>query len=84
MPMEKRYKLNYDPPKVCTVAFRVENGLQLSVTDVDELSMDVFGDGSWDSPSSSSSSTSHFGDGDWTGGSSFSNNSSFGTGSWDN
>ncbi len=84
MPMEKRYKLNYDPPKVRAVAFRVENGLQLSRTDIDELSMDVFGDGSWDSPSSSSSSTSHFGDGDWTGGSSFSNNSSFGTGSWDN
>jgi len=81
--MEKKYKLNYDPPKVRAVAFQVENGLQLSRTDIDELSMDVFGDGSWDSPSSSSS-TSHFGDGDWTGGSSFSNNSSFGTGSWDN
>ena len=83
MPMDKKYKLNYDPPKVTIVVFRVENGMQQSLTIGSEILLSPFGNNSWDTPSSSSS-TIHFGDGDWTGGSSFSNNSSFGSGSWDN
>ena len=31
LPMEKKYKLNYDPPKVAMVSFVVEEGLQMSV-----------------------------------------------------
>ncbi|MBO7575857.1 MAG: hypothetical protein IJM74_08615 [Bacteroidales bacterium] len=80
--MYKKYKLNYDPPKVKSVTFRVENGMQQSFTIRSEMLLEPFGSDSWDNPSSASS-TSPFGDGDWTGGSSFSNNS-FGSGSWDN
>ncbi|MBO7576339.1 MAG: hypothetical protein J6T03_02605 [Bacteroidales bacterium] len=81
--MDKKYKLNYDPPKVKTVAFKVENGMQISPTIRTEFLLESFGSDSWDNPSSTSS-TNLFGDGDWTGGSSFSNNNSFGSGTWDN
>ena len=38
LPMEKKYKLNYDPPRVTMVSFVVEEGLQMSVrTDGFEL-----------------------------------------------
>ena len=80
--MAKKFKLNYDPPKVKSVTFRVENGMQQSFIIGSEILLDPFESNSWDSPSSSSS-TNPFGDGDWTGGSSFTNNS-FSSGSWDN
>ena len=83
MPMDKKFKLNYDPPRVVSIAFKVEDGLQASFEARTGGSLLPFGDASWDNPSTSSS-TSLFGNGDWTGGSSFSNNSSFGSGSWDN
>ena len=83
LPMDKKYKLSYDPPKVAVVAFKVENGLQTSrIVDMGSV-FTPFDDATWDNPSSSTA-TGLFGDGDWTGGSSFSSNSSFGSGSWDN
>ena len=78
--MKKKFKLCYDPPKIVSVSFNVENGMQ---TSLDTSILSPFGDDSWDSPSTSSA-TSHFGDGDWNSGSSFSNNNSFGSGTWDN
>lgn len=77
--MDKKFKLSYDPPKIVSVSFRVENGLQASLT-LNPLT--PLGDATWDAPSASSS-TSHFGNGDWTGSSSSSSNSTFGSGSWD-
>ena len=83
LPMDKKYKLSYDPPKVAVVAFKVENGLQTSrIVDMGSV-FTPFDDATWDNPSSSTA-TGLFGDGDWTGGSSFSSNSSFGSSSWDN
>ena len=83
LPMDKKFKLSYEPPKVTAVTFKVEVG-QVASTTLDMLPLSTFGDGgTWDGPSTSSS-TSHFGDGDWSSGSSFSNNSTFGSGSWDN
>ena len=83
LPMDKKYKLNYDPPKVTIVAFMVENGMQASRMVFLESEFNPFDDASWDE-TSSSTATGHFSDGNWTGGSSFSNNSSFGSGTWDN
>ena len=68
--MDKKHKFSYNPPKVTTVTFMVENGM-------------LGGNNSWDG-ATTSSSTSHFGNGEWTGGSSFSNNSSFGNDTWNN
>ena len=82
LPMDKKNRLYYKPPKVVAVAFKVEEGLLVSRPVGLESELSPFGDASWDEPSSPSS-TSHFGDGDWTGGSSFSTNSDFGSGSWD-
>jgi len=80
--MDKKFRLSYEPPKVTAVAFKVEVGQVLSTT-LATPPLSTFGDGgSWDDPSSSSS-TSHFGSGDWTGGSSSSSNTTFGSGSWD-
>ena len=81
--MNKKFKLNYDPPKVNSVSFMVENGMQQSLIIRTEMLLEPFGNNSWDNPSTSAS-TGHFGDGDWMGSSSFSNNSSFGSGTWDN
>ena len=40
--MEKKYKLNYDPPRVTMVSFVVEEGLQMSVrTDGFELPLSI-------------------------------------------
>jgi len=80
--MDKKYKLNYDPPKLIVVAFKVENGLQASLEARTGGLLHLFSDASWDAPSTSST-TGQFGDGDWTGGSSFSNNS-FDSDTWNN
>ena len=83
LPMDKKYRLSYEPPKVMVVAFKVEVGLQTShIVDIGSA-LTPFDDATWDNPSSSIA-TGLFCDGDWTGGSSFSSNSSFGSGSWDN
>ena len=82
--MDKKHKLSYNPPKVTSVLFKVEYGLQGShLIEVEMLQMEELGSASWDQPTSSTS-TNHFNNGDWTGGSSFSNNNSFGSGTWDN
>lgn len=82
LPMDKKHKLCYDPPRVAVVAFKVENGLYASFESRTAGTLLPFGDATWDAPSTSSQ-LSLFGDGDWTGGSSFSNNNSFGSSSWD-
>lgn len=81
--MDKKNKHNYDPPKVTSVVFRVEDGLQASLGVRAGGLLEDFRDASWDDPSTSST-TGLFGDGDWTGGSSFSNNNSFGSDTWNN
>ena len=81
--MDKKYKLSYDPPKVIGVTFKVEKGLQASLEARTGGLLNLFGDATWDAPSTSST-TGLFGDGDWTGGSSFSNNNSFGSDTWNN
>ncbi|MBQ9865189.1 MAG: hypothetical protein IJM33_07630 [Bacteroidales bacterium] len=79
--MDKKNKLSYEPPKVVAVTFKVEVGQAASQTlAVPPLS--TFGSGSWDDPSSSSS-TNVFGNRDWSDGSSSSSNSTFGSRSWD-
>ena len=80
--MDTKYKINYEPPKVTSVAFKVEVGQAASRVHFDQLIPNTFDDNSWDGPSSGTS-TNHFGNGDWTGGTSFSNNSTFGSGHWD-
>ncbi len=82
VPMDKIPKPLYTPPKVTSVAFRVEEGMQQSLTIRTEMMLDAFGNDTWDDPSRAASS-SHFGDASWSGGSSFSSNSSFGSGTWD-
>lgn len=81
--MDKKNRLRYEPPKVTSVAFRVENAMEsLTTTTIGMQTLSTFGDGgSWDSPSSPSS-TSNFGSGDWGSGSS-SGTTTFGSGSWD-
>lgn len=81
--MDKKNKHNYDPPKVISVVFIVEDGLQASLGIRAGGLLEDFGDSSWDNPSSFTE-TGLFGDGDWTGGSSFSNNNSFGSDTWNN
>lgn len=82
--MDKKHKFSYNPPKVTTVTFMVENGMLRSIIDPPSGALlDAFGNDSWDG-ATTSSSTSHFGNGEWTGGSSFSNNSSFGNDTWNN
>jgi len=76
--MEKKLKLSYDPPKVTSVTFKVENGMT-SVLDAHTLF--DFGEATWD-PASTTSSTNHFGDAGWSSGSSQGTNN-FGSGSWD-
>lgn len=84
LPMDKKNRLRYEPPKVTAVAFKVEDGLQASpVVPLSGVMLDAFGNDSWND-ATTSSSTSHFGNGEWTGGSSFSNNSSFGNDTWNN
>ena len=84
LPMDKKFKLSYDPPRVTAVAFRVENGMQGSPTiPLSGALLDAFGNDTWDG-SHTSSSTSQFDNGAWTGGSSFSSNSSFGNDTWNN
>ena len=79
LPMEKKYKLNYDPPRVTMVSFVVEEGLQMSArTDGFELSL--FDSDTWDGPTSNSESN-RFGDAGWNSGSS-QGTDVFGTGSW--
>lgn len=79
LPMEKKYKLNYDPPRVTMVPFVVEEGLQMSArTDGFELSL--FDSDTWDGPTSNSESN-RFGDAGWNSGSS-QGTDVFGTGSW--
>ena len=76
---EKKYKLNYDPPRVTMVSFVVEEGLQMSArTDGFELSL--FDSDTWDGPTSNSESN-RFGDAEWNSGSS-QGTDVFGTGSW--
>lgn len=81
--MDKKSKSSYKPPKVTSVAFRVENAMEsITTTALSMPPLSTFGDGgSWDDQSSSSS-TNLFGNGDWGSGSS-SSNTTFGSGSWD-
>lgn len=80
--MEKKLKLNHDPPKVTTVSFVVENGMQQSPMIEADLILSSYGSHSWDGPTSSTS-TNIYGDYGWDGGSSSSQNSDYGSGSWD-
>ena len=68
LPMEKKYKLNYDPPKVTMVSFVVEEGLQMSVR-TDGFELPLFDNATWDGPTSNSESN-RFGDAGWNNGSS--------------
>ena len=79
LPMEKKYKLNYDPPKVTMVSFVVEEGLLMSVR-TDGFELPLFDNATWDGPSSNSESN-RFGDAGWNSGSS-QGTDVFGTGSW--
>ena len=79
LPMEKKYKLNYDPPRVTMVSFVVEEGLQMSVR-TDGFELPLFDNATWDGPSSNSESN-RFGDAGWNSGSS-QGTDVFGTGSW--
>ena len=80
--MDKKNKLCYESPKVTAVAFKVEVGQADSITFAMQP-LSTFGNGgTWDDPSSSSS-TNNFGSRDWSDGSSSSTNSTFGSNSWD-
>ncbi len=79
LPMEKKYKLNYDPPKVTMVSFVVEEGLQMSVR-TSGFELPLFDSGTWDGPTSNTESN-RFGDARWNSGSS-QGTDVFGTGSW--
>ncbi len=77
--MEKKYKLNYDPPKVTMVSFVVEEGLQMSVR-TSGFELPLIDSDTWDGPTSSSDAN-RFGDAGWNNGSS-QGTDVFGTGSW--
>ena len=79
LPMEKKYKLNYDPPRVTMVSFVVEEGLQMSVR-TDGFELPLFDNATWDGPSSNSESN-RFGDAGWNSGSS-QGTDAFGSGAW--
>lgn len=79
LPMEKKYKLNYDPPKVTMVSFVVEEGLQMSVR-TSGFELPLFDSDTWDGPTSNTESN-RFGDAGWNSGSS-QGTDVFGTGSW--
>lgn len=77
--MQKKLKLNYDPPKVTTVSFVVEDGLQMSVR-TSAFDLQLFEDATWDGPTSDAGSN-RFGDAGWSSGSS-QGTDVFGSGSW--
>ena len=79
MPMEKKYKLNYDPPKVTMVSFVVEEGLQMSVR-TSGFELPLFDSDTWDGPTSNTEAN-RFGDAGWNNGSS-QGTDVFGTGAW--
>ena len=84
LPMDKKFKLSYEPPKVTAVAFKVENGLQGSLlVPLSGALLDGFGNDTWNG-TTTTSSTDRFGNDAWSGGSSFSSNSSFGSDTWNN
>ena len=77
--MKKKYKLNYDPPKVTMVSFVVEEGLQMSARTTG-FELPLFDDDTWDGPTSNANAN-HFGDAGWNNGSS-QGTDVFGTGAW--
>ena len=77
--MEKKYKLNYDPPKVTVVSFVVEEGLQMSVRTTG-FEPPLFDNDTWDDPTSNADAN-HFGDAGWNNGSS-QGTDAFGSGAW--
>ena len=79
LPMEKKYKLSYDPPKVTMVSFVVEEGLQMSVR-TSGFELLLFDSDTWDGPTSNANAN-RFGDAGWNSGSS-QGTDVFGTGSW--
>ena len=79
LPMEKKYKLNYDPPMVTVVSFVVEEGLQMSVR-TSGFELPLFDSDTWDG-STSNSEANRFGDAGWNSGSS-QGTDVFGTGAW--
>ena len=77
--MEKKYKLNYDPPRVTMVSFVVEEGLQMSVR-TSGFELPLLDSDTWDGPTSNANAN-HFGDAGWGNGTS-QGTDVFGTGSW--
>jgi len=77
--MEKKLKLNYDPPRVITTSFVVEGGLYMSARTTG-FDMPLFDDDTWDGPTSDANSN-RFGDAGWSSGSS-QGTDEFGSGAW--